>query len=504
MEMLSLEKELSENAYPGRGIVIGVSEDGKKAVTAYFIMGRSSNSRNRVFVTEGEGIRTEAFDPSKLEDPSLIIYAPVRVLGNKTIVTNGDQTDTIYDGLDDELTFEQSLRSRQFEPDGPNYTPRISGVMHIKNGVFDYSMSILKSNNGNPAANNRYTFSYENPVAGEGHFIHTYMHDGNPLPSFEGEPKWVKISGDIDYVVNEEQPKLYLVEGHGEADLPSTFAEQVEKDNIETESLSLLHTETIPEDADCLMIYAPESDISEDERDLLAEYVSGGGKLLVIAGPTREDGILENLYSLLSDYGVEPVEGIVVESDSDYYSAFSGPAALLPELHSDDITDSLIDSNYSVIMPIALGLTVDGSASGTVTELLTTSGTSFSKAAGYAMSTYDHEDGDIDGPFATGVSVRPGDGEMVWFTSSYFLEDAYNASSSGANGDLVMNALADMIGESEAMAIRSKSLNYDNLSISSSTASLLKVLMIGAFPLAYLGIGVGVVLTRRRKQNEAV
>ena len=131
MEMLSLEKELSENAYPGRGIVIGVSEDGKKAVTAYFIMGRSSNSRNRVFVTEGEGIRTEAFDPSKLEDPSLIIYAPVRVLGNKTIVTNGDQTDTIYDGLDDELTFEQSLRSRQFEPDGPNYTPRISGVMHI-------------------------------------------------------------------------------------------------------------------------------------------------------------------------------------------------------------------------------------------------------------------------------------------------------------------------------------------------------------------------------------
>ena len=319
--------------------------------------------------------------------------------------------------------------------------------------------------------------------------------------SFDGEGA---ITSAIDYVVNEEQPKLYLVEGHGEADLPSTFAEQVEKDNIETESLSLLHTETIPEDADCLMIYAPESDISEDERDLLAEYVSGGGKLLVIAGPTREDGVLENLYSLLSDYGSEPAEGIVVESDSDYYSAFSGPAALLPQLQSDDITDSLIDSNYSVIMPIALGLIVDDSASGTVTELLTTSGTSFSKAAGYAMSTYDYEDGDIDGPFATGVSVRPGDGEMVWFTSSYFLEDSYNASSSGANGDLVMNTLADMIGESEAMAIRSKSLNYDYLSISGSTASLLKVLMIGAFPLAYLGIGVGVVLTRRRKQNEAV
>lgn len=198
MNMLSLSNELKSNAYPGRGIVIGKSADGSKAVTAYFIMGRSSNSRNRIFAEEGKGIRTEAFDPSKLEDPSLIIYAPVRVLGNRTIVTNGDQTDTIYDGMDKELTFEQSLRVREFEPDGPNYTPRISGVMHIENGSYDYSMSILKSNNGNAAACNRYTFSYENPVAGEGHFIHTYMHDGNPLPSFEGEPKWVEISGNID------------------------------------------------------------------------------------------------------------------------------------------------------------------------------------------------------------------------------------------------------------------------------------------------------------------
>lgn len=198
MKMLSLEQELQDNAYPGRGIVIGRSADGTKAVAAYFIMGRSSNSRNRVFVEEGEGIRTEAFDPSKLEDPSLIIYAPVRVLGDKTIVTNGDQTDTVYDGLAEGLTFEQSLTSREFEPDGPNYTPRISGVMHVEGGKYDYAMSILKSNNGNPDACNRYTFSYENPVAGEGHFIHTYMHDGDPLPSFEGEPKLVGIENDID------------------------------------------------------------------------------------------------------------------------------------------------------------------------------------------------------------------------------------------------------------------------------------------------------------------
>lgn len=202
MNMLSLANELNSNTYPGRGIIIGKTKYGKKAVTAYFIMGRSNNSRNRVFVEDVEGIRTQAFDPSKLEDPSLIIYAPVRVLGNKTIVTNGDQTDTIYEGMDKQLTFEQSLRTREFEPDAPNYTPRISGIMHVENGKYNYAMSILKSNNGNPEACNRYTFAYENPAAGEGHFIHTYMHDGNPLPSFEGEPKLVEINGDIDEFTN--------------------------------------------------------------------------------------------------------------------------------------------------------------------------------------------------------------------------------------------------------------------------------------------------------------
>lgn len=198
MKMLSLKQELSENSYPGRGIVIGRSADGTQAVTAYFIMGRSENSRNRIFVEDGQGIRTQAYDPAKLSDPSLIIYAPVRVLGNKTIVTNGDQTDTIYDGMDRQLTFEQSLRGRKFEPDAPNYTPRISGIMHIEGGSYNYAMSILKSNGGSPDSCQRFTFAYENPAAGEGHFIHTYMHDGSPLPSFEGEPKPVEITGGID------------------------------------------------------------------------------------------------------------------------------------------------------------------------------------------------------------------------------------------------------------------------------------------------------------------
>ncbi len=198
MEMISIEKELKENSYPGRGIIIGKSADGTKAVTAYFIMGRSANSRNRVFVEDGEGIRTEAFDPSKMEDPSLIIYAPVRVLGNKTIVTNGDQTDTIYEGMDRQMTFEQSLRSREFEPDGPNYTPRISGIMHVEKGTYNYALSILKSYDGDPSGCARYTFAYENPRAGEGRFLSTYLHDGSPLPSFEGEPKCIAIPDDID------------------------------------------------------------------------------------------------------------------------------------------------------------------------------------------------------------------------------------------------------------------------------------------------------------------
>ncbi len=198
MKTTSLKQELQENAYPGRGIVIGRSADGTKAAAAYFIMGRSANSRNRIFVEEGQGIRTEAFDPSKLEDPSLIIYAPVRVLGNDTVVTNGDQTDTIVEGLEQGLTFEQALRSREFEPDQPNYTPRISGLLHVDGGTYHYSLSILKSNNGNPASCNRYTFSYENPLAGQGHFLHTYLHDGNPLPSFEGEPKPVEIPDSME------------------------------------------------------------------------------------------------------------------------------------------------------------------------------------------------------------------------------------------------------------------------------------------------------------------
>ena len=306
-------------------------------------------------------------------------------------------------------------------------------------------------------------------------------------------------------MVSEEFPQLYLVEGHGEAELPASFREQIEKENIEVHTLSLLTVDEVPEEADCLMIYAPASDISLEEKELLADYTAGGGKLFVAAGPA-EDGILENLYSLLAGCGVTANEGIVVENDREHYSGLLrlGPLALLPDMNSDAITDPLMEENYRPTMPVSLGLTVDEYSDG-VTELLTTSDTAFSKPDGYDLSTYEKEEGDIDGPFALAVSIdTAGEGKIVWFTSSYFLEDAYNAASSGANSSLGMNALSSLIGETEAMAIRSKSLNYNYLTISDSAASLLKAVMIGVFPLAYLGVGVWVVLRRRRLQNEPV
>ena len=195
MQIQDLRAVLRDNTYPGRGIVLGKSADGQKAVIAYFIMGRSENSRNRIFVEEDGGLRTQAFDPAKLKDPSLVIYWPVRKFGAATIVTNGDQTDTIYEFLAAEKTFEEALRMRTFEPDPPILTPRISGLVH-KDG--SYRLSILKSANGNAESTQRFFYEYPQPVAGEGHFIHTYLGDGNPVPSFEGEPELVRIEGDID------------------------------------------------------------------------------------------------------------------------------------------------------------------------------------------------------------------------------------------------------------------------------------------------------------------
>lgn len=328
-----------------------------------------------------------------------------------------------------------------------------------------------------------------------------YLYDANMNSysydvSFDGEGA---ITSAIDYVVNEDQPKIYLLEGHGEAELPEDFREQLEKENVELDVFSLLTAEDIPEDADGILVYGPSSDISAEEKDLLAEYVSGGGKLMVMAGPT-EDGTLTNLYGILKDYGVEAVDGIVVDTDRAHY-AFRTPYILLPDIAGSEITDPLIEGRYYAIMPIAQGLKVEDTES--VTELLTTSGEAFSKTDGYALSSYEKEEGDIDGPFALAVSVAAeNEGQIIWFTSSSFLDEMYNAYSSGANLNLAMNAMSSLIGEDEAVAIRSKSLNYNYLTISDSAASFLKTIMIAVFPLLYLGIGICVTVGRR-KWNEA-
>ena len=313
--------------------------------------------------------------------------------------------------------------------------------------------------------------------------------------SFDGEGA---VTSAIDYVISEELPKVYTLEGHGEQALPSEFQDQIEKANLELESFSLLNTDEIPQDADALLIYAPQSDFSEEEITLLRGYLSGGGKLLVIAGPT-ENGTLSTLYRLLAAYGVETADGIVVESDRSHY-AFQQPYILLPDIASSDITGPLLEENYYALIPLAQGLTLTGSSA---TALLTTSDTAFSKAAGFQLETYEKEDGDTDGPFALAVSVDTGDeGQLIWFSSGYFLEDVYNAYSSGANLDLAMNALSSLVGEREAVSIRNKSLSYNYLTISQSQASALKLWMIGVIPAMFVLYGVMTVIERRRKRHE--
>lgn len=325
----------------------------------------------------------------------------------------------------------------------------------------------------------------------------TYSYD----QSFDGEGA---ITSAIDYVVNEDQPKLYLLEGHGEADLPGEFTEQLEKENVELNKVSLLNSEAIPEEADCLFIYAPATDISVEEKEMLKEYAENGGKLLVLAGPT-EDGKLENLYSLLEEYGISSDNGIVVENERQYY-AFQAPYVLLPQMTNSSVTAPLIQENYYTIVPIAQGMVVEEDSSGTadytVTELLTTSDTSFQKTAGYGLTSYEKEEGDTDGPFSVALSIDcRNEGQIIWISSSHFVDDLYNAYSSGANLEFTMNALSEMIGENEAVAIRSKSLNYSYLTISESVASALKIVMIGVIPLGYLLIGILVVI-KRRMRNE--
>ena len=323
-----------------------------------------------------------------------------------------------------------------------------------------------------------------------------YYSTGSVSQVFDGEGQ---ITSAINYVVRTDLPQVYLLSGHGEAELPQSFTDALTRANYETVAdFSLLNVDAVPEDCDALVINAPTSDISGEELAMLQSYVQGGGRLLVFSGP-QQDTDLPNLNALLADYGVTVTDGVVVDPNRDYY-AFTAPYVLMPEIQQSDITQPLLDGSYNIIVPIAQGLTVGDTTAGAVTPLLQTSTDSFSKAAGYAMSTYEKEDGDVDGPFTLAVSIEDSaaGGRVLWVASDYLLDEQYNAFSAGANLDFVMNGLSWMIGETDAVSIRSKSLDYNYLTISASSATWLKICMIGIIPVCFLLLGVDEVLRRRK------
>lgn len=432
---------------------------------------------------------------TKLDISSSKLYS---ITSNTKVVVNGLQQDvTIYwiVQADEEDSILENLLSK--------YESLSSHIQVVKKNpdVFptftaNYTEEDVPNNSLIVESGDRYRYVdyydiYETEFS---YYSYSYTVSG-----FDGEGA---ITSAIDYVVTEDLPKLYYLQGHGEGEIPETFADSMDKENVVMEALSLLTVDAIPEDADGILIYAPQTDLSTEEADMLASYAAQGGKLLVLAGPV-EGATLTNLCSILTDYGVEFVEGVAIEGSRDHY-AFGYPYILMPDLESDSITDPLIEKNYYAILPLSQGMDLSYADSG-VTSLLTTSDAAYSKVAGFQLTTYDMEDGDISGPFSLAVSVdTAGEGQIVWFSASDFLDDMYNAYSSGANVDLVMNAVSDLLGEREAMAIRSKSLNYNYLTISETTASTLKTLMIGVFPLLYLAVGIVVIVNKRRKQNETV
>lgn len=313
--------------------------------------------------------------------------------------------------------------------------------------------------------------------------------------SFDGEGA---ITSAIDYVISEELPLVYVLEGHGEAELPDELQTQIQKANIELASYSLLTADELPTDADALLIYAPATDLSDREAELLTEYLDAGGKLMVLVSPT-ESGTLTNLASVSEHYGIQTVDGLVMEDDRNYY-AFGFPYILLPELEEHNITSPLINSRYYAIFPLAQGYDLSNS---TAEALLSTSYSAFSKADGLLFDSYELEEDDLTGPFTLAFTVDTDNGgQLVWFGSAYFLEELYNAYSSGANLDLAMNALSSLIGEREAVSIRSKSLSYNYLTISDSTASFLKTWMIGILPAIFVLYGVMTVIDRRKQRHD--
>lgn len=311
------------------------------------------------------------------------------------------------------------------------------------------------------------------------------------------------ITSAISYCTTEELPVIHVLEGHGETTLSESFSEALETDNLETETLSLLNGESVPEEVECILINSPSTDISTEEKDMLIDFLEDGGRVLILSGTNEEDE-LPNLKAVAEYYGISIMEGVVIEESQDYY-VFNTPVLLMPDMESSDITDALISENYHVIMPVAKALDISEAAEDvTVTSLLESSEDSFIKSEGYNIDTYEKEDGDTEGPLTlAALATKDIDDEnqmqLVWIASSLMLEDTYNQYSSDANEDFVLNALEMMSEKDDSISVRSKSLTNEYLTISTSDSSLIKVITIGVIPAIYLIIGIIVVVRRKRR-----
>lgn len=422
-----------------------------------------------------------------------------------------DQTEQVLGGLESEVTIYWIVQSGQEDDTLGTLLNRyagLSGKIRVEKKdpdvyptfVQQYEISSLYNNSLIVECGDRYRYvSYSDIYEYD---YSNYYTTGTYDVSFAGENQ---LTSAIRYVVSEDLPKLYLLTGHGEASLSTSFQSAVEQENIDTEELSLLTAEAVPEDADCLLINAPQSDLSEEEKEMLLAYLQSGGSLMLITSPLQDGSRLANLEAVMEYYGVTASEGIVIEGSQSNY-ALGVPYYLLPDLSSHTITTPLKSGGYYVLLPVAQGLNVseelrDGL---TVSQLLTTSDASFSKIAGYALETYDREDGDIDGPFALAVAVSETleDDEtahIVWVSSSSLVDDQTNQQVSGGNEDFFLNALGWMCEQEETISIRSKSIGYEYLTMSSAVSSTLTVVIVGIIPLACLGTGIGIRVRRKRR-----
>lgn len=427
------------------------------------------------------------------------------------LFTISEQTENIVSRLQSDVTIYWIVQSGSEDTGVKNLLERYEDlsdrveVKKIDPDVYptfldQYSLSNVYNNSLVVECGDRYRYVSEDEI-----YVYDYSYyyyTGSYDVSFDGESA---LTSAIDYVVSEDLPKVYVLTGHGESTLATTFSTAVEKENIELADLSLLTEGEVPADGDCLLICCPQSDISSEELEMIRDYLGNGGNMILITDPPV-DGALENLDALMAYYGVTAQEGIVVEGNQSHY-AYGTPYYLLPEIESHTITQPLIDEGYYILMPVAQGLTVSDEKPVTVsvTKLLTTSSSAFSKAAGYSLTTYEREDGDIAGPFALAVAITDTledgiESNILWFASGALLDEQTNSQVSGGNQDLFLNALSYLCeSEGSSISIHAKSLSYDYLTMDSGTASSLSILVVAVIPLMYLAVGIVVVVRRTRR-----